>query len=49
MPEEMSLETLSRSLRESPFSALCGLNIVSADAERGEVVMEMPLKAELER
>jgi uncharacterized protein (TIGR00369 family) len=45
----VDLDTLRSYLPLSPFTRFLGLTIESADFERQEVAMKMPMRAELER
>jgi uncharacterized protein (TIGR00369 family) len=49
MSDDTPLDTIRSWLKHSPFIAFMNLELVSADAEAGEVVMKMPMRAEFER
>lgn len=45
----LSVEAMQALLDRSPFISFAGLRVISADAERGEVVMRCPMRPEFER
>ena len=49
MSDDTTLDTIRSWLQHSPFIAFMNLELVSADAAAGEVVMKMPMRAEFER
>ncbi|MGO4395363.1 PaaI family thioesterase [Variovorax sp. M-6] len=49
MPAELTPETIESWLKQSPFIAFMNLEVVSVDAQGGEVAMKMPMRAEFER
>jgi uncharacterized protein (TIGR00369 family) len=49
MPNQFTPETIGQWLEQSPFIAFMNLELVSVDADAGEVAMKMPMRPELER
>lgn len=49
MPHEVTPEIIESWLKNSPFIAFMNLELVSVDAEKGEISMKMPMRAEFER
>jgi uncharacterized protein (TIGR00369 family) len=49
MPNEFTSETVGQWLKQSPFIAFMNLELVSVDADAGEVAMRMPMRPEFER
>jgi uncharacterized protein (TIGR00369 family) len=49
MPDEFTPETIGQWLEQSPFIAFMNLELVSVDADAGEVAMKMPMRPEFER
>jgi uncharacterized protein (TIGR00369 family) len=49
MPNEFTPETIGQWLKQSPFIAFMNLELVSVDADAGEVAMKMPMRPEFER
>jgi len=49
MPTDAVSKMLNEWLEQSPFIAFMGLELVSADLEKSEVVLKMPLRREFER
>jgi uncharacterized protein (TIGR00369 family) len=49
MPNEFTPETIGQWLKQSPFIAFMNLELVSVDADAGEVAMRMPMRPEFER
>ena len=49
MPDEFTPETIGQWLQQSPFIAFMNLELVSVDADAGEVAMKMPMRPEFER
>jgi len=49
MSSEPNAETIATWLKQSPFIAFMNLELVSADAQTGEVAMKMPMRSEFER
>ena len=49
MPNEFTSETIGQWLKQSPFIAFMNLELVSVDADAGEVAMKMPMRPEFER
>ena len=49
MPDEFTPETIGQWLKQSPFIAFMNLELVSVDADAGEVAMRMPMRPEFER
>lgn len=49
MPTDAVSDMLGQWLEHSPFIAFMGLELVSVDLEKSEVVLKMPLRPEFER
>lgn len=45
----LSIEYLQAGLAKSPFIAFCNMTVTSADAEKQQVVMTIPMRPEFER
>lgn len=49
MADRLSAEQVQEQLKGSPFSEFLGLQVISVDHEKEEIVMKMPMRPELER
>ena len=49
MAEHLSEEEIQQFLDTSPFISFLGLQVISMDAEKGEIAIRMPMRPEFER
>lgn len=49
MSTVMTLEEMQERLKKAPFNSFMGLTVLTADHEKGEIVMQMALRPEFER
>lgn len=49
MNNTMPIEEMQQRLEKAPFNSFLGLKVLSADYDKQEIVMQMPLRPEFER